>query len=445
MPERGFPKDAKIAGECELHETISAYPGTGFTGHLSAVVNRKALYGQDGEQRTTTERSVRLTRGVASYGGPTMKGLDLARDFYFDCLQPIIVRQTPDLREAHAAGLIGYGSDVLGNDDEFSRDHEWGPRLVLFLRDRDYSRFAEGLDLTLQNALPATFQGFPTRFERNPRLWNSLVMTTSAEGRHHVAITTVERFMKLTLGYRGVPETDFQWLLIPEQRLLEFTSGEIFYDGIGEITHARAKCCYFPDNVWRYRLSYVLESLGWELGLIPLCGKRGDSLSVRLNTAVTVERVMKLTFLVNRRYCPGYAKWLHREFSKLPIAAREIESLLAQALLTTDAVAIHSKISEALERLYVHLRVLDGVPELPSELPRVLDRSSTVDTQKVARIILDSISGPLGELSINGAACGAADQWVTNQDILISPEHVKSLASVYSATELERRRAEDVI
>ncbi len=45
-----------------------------------------------------------------------IKGLELSRDFFLDIAKPILDRHYPDLE--YSAGLIGYGSDVLGYDDE---------------------------------------------------------------------------------------------------------------------------------------------------------------------------------------------------------------------------------------------------------------------------------------------------------------------------------------
>jgi hypothetical protein len=359
-----------------------------------------------------------------------MKGLELSRHFYFECVQPIIATHFPQLMDSHAAGLLGFGSDVLGNDDALSRDHEWGPRLVLFLQHTEHSDLGRELDRTIQEFLPATCCGFPTRFLREEK-WGSLVMTTWPSGQHHVEITTVPRFLERYLGTQRIPESDIEWLLIPEQRLLEVTAGQVFYDPVGEIGKAREKLSYYPENVWKYRLSYVLESLGWELDLVPLCGKRGDMVSMHLNTGVTVARVIKLAFLVNRSYGPGYAKWLQREFSKLEIISEEMERTLETALVSRDVATVRSSINQVLDELYVHLRTQEGLPELPVQFPRVETRgSSVIDTQRIARAILGSISGPLRGLSLHGAPLGMADQWITNEDILTSPEYMAALATV---------------
>ena len=68
-----------------------------------------------------------------------------------------------------------------------------------------------------------------------------------------------------------------------------------------------------------------------------------------------------------------------------------------------------------------------------------------MDTQCMARIILESIEGDLGELTTGGAPCGAVDQWLTNEDFLLSAEDMNALAPVYQARQLERSRFDDLI
>ena len=367
-----------------------------------------------------------------------MKGLELAQYYYFECVQPLIAVHLPQLNNAYAAGLIGFGSDVIGNDDEFSQDHEWGPRLILFLREVEYSHFAEQLDSVLNKVLPRKFRGYSTRFQPDPKQGHTLVMTKSPEGRHNIVVTTPERFMQLTLGVSTRPQQAIEWLTIPEQRLLEFTSGAIFADPIGEISYHRQQFAYFPTAVWQYKLAYIFESLGWELGLISLCGRRGDSLSMHLNTAVTIERLIKLAFLLHRRYCPGYKKWLQREFDKLPDTALVVGPLLHQALHATYHDDIVTYLNEALAYLYQQLLALDELEaNLPNELPEKDDRGEAIiDTQCIATYLLDSISDPLQTLRIHNSPYGAIDQWVTNEDILLSAAHTQSLLSVYRAGEV---------
>ncbi len=60
-----------------------------------------------------------------------IKGMTLCRDFFNDCAKKVIEYRFPDLK--YSAGLIGYGSDVLGYDDAVSTDHMWETRFYLFL------------------------------------------------------------------------------------------------------------------------------------------------------------------------------------------------------------------------------------------------------------------------------------------------------------------------
>ena len=89
-------------------------------------------------------------------------GLKLAERFYREVVQPILAQAFPDL--VYSAALIGPGSDVLGFDTPRSTDHDWGPRLQLFLHEADHEALAESVTAMLREELPPTFRGWPVGF-----------------------------------------------------------------------------------------------------------------------------------------------------------------------------------------------------------------------------------------------------------------------------------------
>ncbi|MBQ1105269.1 hypothetical protein ACH4MN_29380 [Streptomyces anulatus] len=72
-----------------------------------------------------------------------LPGLDLSRTLYKEAVRPILDAEYPGLR--YAAARIGSGSEVLGFDTARSADHEWGPRLDLFLEPADAAAHGERL------------------------------------------------------------------------------------------------------------------------------------------------------------------------------------------------------------------------------------------------------------------------------------------------------------
>ena len=265
-----------------------------------------------------------------------MNGLELSERFYWDILAPLIAETFPFLSRRHTAGLIGYGSDVLGFDDELSRDHEWGPRGQIWLRPQDYTCYAARLDRMFDEQIPVEYLDFRARYTLNDGIQCLVPAPPGQRGRHHIAITSLPRYLRIQLGIRKLPPGDLDWLCLPEQKLLEFTRGKIFTDPLGEITRLRQALAYFPDPVWRMKMLYAWESADDLLDVIPLNFLRGDELMGRLNLSRLVERIMRIIFLLNRRYCPGSPKWVERELNSLPCLASEIGPHLESCLKLDD-------------------------------------------------------------------------------------------------------------
>lgn len=91
-----------------------------------------------------------------------MKGLALAELYYKEVGKPWIEKCFPEYKDRICAGLVGQGSECFGFDDEYSRDHDFGPSFCLWLSEEDYREvgraMAEGYA-----SLPGEFRGVPRR------------------------------------------------------------------------------------------------------------------------------------------------------------------------------------------------------------------------------------------------------------------------------------------
>ena len=71
----------------------------------------------------------------------------------------MIAELFPEYESRIAVGLVGEGSDCFGYDDEFSRDHDWGPEFCMWVTDETYAQIGEALELAYEQ-LPDEFQGY---------------------------------------------------------------------------------------------------------------------------------------------------------------------------------------------------------------------------------------------------------------------------------------------
>jgi hypothetical protein len=111
------------------------------------------------------------------------------------------------------------------------------------------------------------------------------------------------------------------WLTIPEQRLLTVAAGRVFHDGLGELNRICQKFAYYPRDVWLYLLAAQWTWISEEEAFVGRTGDVGDELGSQLIAARLVRALMKLCFLMERRYAP-YSKWFGTAFARLPCAQR---------------------------------------------------------------------------------------------------------------------------
>lgn len=322
-----------------------------------------------------------------------MKGLDLSERFYREVVSPLIATALPQLVSRCAAGLIGFGSDVLGHDDEQSRDHEWGARCILWLAPEDYAAYADVLESMLDQQVPSTFYGFPARFRRHP-IGYFVPAGDEQRGVHHVGLTTVQRFLQFNPGMQGEQLEPLDWLCIPEQKLLEVTRGRIFHDPVGDITRIR-------------------ESLAYQR---------------------TAQVVIRLVFLLNRAYCPGTVKWVSREFFALPRVSELVGPLIERGYSASldEAAANMESIFEILVQEFNRLGMTETVELTAPSSARGHFRWSS---SAVVLALEKRLSPELRELEWGGGI----DQWVTNEDILIWANQYTKFKPVYFAQSKESR------
>jgi Domain of unknown function (DUF4037) len=257
-------------------------------------------------------------------------GIRLNEMFYREAVAPILATAFPALR--YSAALIGYGSDVLGFDSERSTDHEWGPRLVVFLSEDDHRALAERIGDALSHRLPPELRGYPTSFsEPDANRVRAMAPADAGRVRHHVYFHTLGEFIRTYLGIdaRATP-TNVEWLLMYQNALLEITGGAVYHDGLGELVPLRERFNWYPRDVWLFMLAAQWIRIAQEESFPSRCGEHGDETGSRINAARLVRDVMRLCLLIERRYAP-YPKWLGAAFARLECAPK-LEPILRAAL-----------------------------------------------------------------------------------------------------------------
>ena len=251
-----------------------------------------------------------------------MNGLELSRAYYEQYGEPMLRERFPQLMPLLAAGLAGSGSECWGYDDEISRDHDFEPGFSLFLPGEDV------VDRRTAFALERAYAALPKEFMGLKR-----AMLAPVGGARHGVLRTADFFREKTGSADGNLSL-MEWLTLPEYLLAEAVNGEIFADGLGEVTAIRDRLRHRPADVRLKKLAGQLLLMG-QSGQYNYrrCLLHGETGAAQLAVAEFVKSAMAAVFLLNDIYQPYY-KWSFRAMRALPRLS--ITAELLEYLLTTD-------------------------------------------------------------------------------------------------------------
>lgn len=242
-----------------------------------------------------------------------IKGLELARQYYTAC-RPLLFENMPDIMRKAAAGLVGEGSECFGCDDQYSRDHDFGPAFCLWLPDDLLAAEKERINAALA-ALPKTFTGMPCRLNCRGR--------TGALG--------IRAFYAFLTGLDQPPQNWREWLGLKEERAAVAVNGEIFEDNAGQFSAWRKTLlAFYPQDVWRKKLCARVMNMA-QAGQynLPRTLQREDAPAAMLARDEFARAALSFVFLLNRRYMPFY-KWAPCLCRNLPVLGPELHDLLCR-------------------------------------------------------------------------------------------------------------------
>jgi hypothetical protein len=336
-------------------------------------------------------------------------GVELSRAFYQEVVEGLL----GDV--SHSAALLGTGSDVLGYDTARSTDHGWGPRLQVFVAADDVERVRSAID----QGLPGEFRGWPTRYG-----WDDVPVS------HHVDVVALRGWLLERLGFDprdGIELVD--WLATPQQLLLEITRGAVHRDDDRGLEAVREALAWYPDDVWTWLVACQWRRLDQEEPFVGRAAEVGDELGSRIVAARLVREVVRLAFLLERRYVP-YSKWLGTAFRELA-AATSLGDVLVDVLVATtyeereDALVLAMQRAAALHNEAGLTGPVDESVGLFHSRPfRVLGSSRFVDA------CLERVADPrLRTLPL----VGSVDQLADSADLVSEPTALGAARALYEA------------
>ncbi len=238
-----------------------------------------------------------------------MNGLELARSFFDGWGLPYLRSEFQQISERVAAFICG-ASQSLGNDDELSRDHGWGPGFGLVLTGEDMRRFGQRLRKALSKDIPKEWLGYKCPAS--------------------LPVNSIDQWFYRFIRRTHPPKTPRGWVKKAEFHLYMLRHAPVFHDPLGEFTARRKEFWYYPHAAWLRRLADESFNV-WHFGqynFLERLTHRKDPIAISICLGSFIQATMKVCMLLEEDFTP-YWKWLAAEFRKLPNVA-DLEARLSE-------------------------------------------------------------------------------------------------------------------
>jgi hypothetical protein len=302
-----------------------------------------------------------------------MKGLELCENYFREEGLSLFNRDFSFLIDRMAVGLVGDGSDCFGFDDEFSRDHDWGPGFCIWLNESDYRSFSQDLEAALQR-LPSNFRGYGPR-------------SVSVWGSDRIGVFEISEFYSRFIGLKRIPATLDEWLIIPENNLATCTNGRVFHDPLGEFTSWRKSLLgFYPEDVRLKKIAARCMTCG-QSGQYnyPRCLKRKEFFAAQYAETKFCSDIISMVFLLNRKYSPFY-KWMLRALKSLDLLGAWTYNMISRLVAGRNYNIKEQIIEEMSLKLIEEIRDQDlsrsNSTFLADHGPEVLSRIQNTDLKK---------------------------------------------------------------
>lgn len=370
------------------------------------------------------EDSAKETSGEESVKVPDLllDGKTLSRMYYEEVVKPLIEKDFPELIGAYSAGLFGEGSDAYGYDDTASRDHDWGPGVILLINNNGfYDQYGQQLrDALIKKAREIEdFHGFTpdiSSVEKGRRGVFGLHSYFSALIGKELTDHLIFRPANIDPGYLYD-----MYAAVPEYSLSAAVNGEVFEDPDRLLTSVREGIKeFYPKELRIRKLMQECAMFSQNAQYNYLRSKRrNDSLTADMLLFEGMKNAMRIAHIIADVFTP-HDKWMKKSLHNIdPEAAKLIENVITlshKAPDTDPTDAMMRPVMDAIDRLAAHLQekmIADGLISTPRRyMEDVIMQLSQSKEDLVKRVVKDEWDA-FDKVINEGGRADCQDNWNT--------------------------------